>query len=211
MRLGEFAQDSVGRPLGISTNQVVDAFYENLGFPRLVDDKIIRRAIAQGVKDGYFGYVGRGDRVAGVRVREGSGYLVPRAQVVLNRDLLEDEIDLGSGFIVLPAAIEPEVVTPSVDVPPSEPGSRTGTGPVMPPVQPGAEQKTQAAQTHVELRLRLTRAQLYASFNALANLAEKAGAIEVTVSADSMAGFDPVWLRNAVQEPLVEAGAETVD
>ncbi len=211
MRLGESAQDSAGRPLGVSTNQIVDAFYENLGFPRLVDDRIIRRAIAQGVKDGYFGYVGRGDRVAGDKMREGSGYLVPRTQVVVNKDLLEDEIDLGSGFIVLPAAIEPEVVTPPVDVPPSEPEPPTGTGPVVPPMQPGAEQKTQTAQTHVELRLRLTRAKLYASFNALANLAEKAGAIEVSVTADSMTGFDPVWLRNAVREPLEEAGAETID
>ena len=209
MRLGEFAPDHASRPLGISTNQVVDAFYENLGFPRLVDDKIIRRAIAQGVKESYFGYVGRGDRVAADKIREGSDYFVPRAQVVFSQDLREDEIDLGSGFIVLPAAIEPEAATPPVDVSPEELGTQTGAPPVVPLTQP-VEKKAPAVQTHVALRLRLTRAQLYASFNALANLAEKAGTVEVVVTADSMAGFDPVWLRNAVQEPLEEAGAEII-
>ena len=63
-------------------------------------------------------------------------------------------------------------------------------------------------RTRVALRMRLNRAQLYQTFNALANLADKAGAIEVSVTADSLQGFDPVWLRNAVQEPLDEAGIE---
>lgn len=53
--------------------------------------------------------------------------------------------------------------------------------------------------------MRMTRQQLYASFNAIANLADKAGSIEVTVEAVNAEGFDPVWLRNAVLEPLDEA------
>lgn len=56
----------------------------------------------------------------------------------------------------------------------------------------------------VHLNMRMTRQQPYASFNAIANLADKAGIIEVTVEAVNAEGFDPVWLRNAV-EPLDEA------
>lgn len=59
--------------------------------------------------------------------------------------------------------------------------------------------------------MRLARAQLYASFNALANLADKAGAIQVNVTAESLEGFDPVWLRNAVKEPLDEADVKIED
>ena len=54
----------------------------------------------------------------------------------------------------------------------------------------------------------LNRQQLYQSFNALGNLTEKAGAIDATVEAESEDGFDPVWLRNAVLEPLEEADIE---
>jgi hypothetical protein len=54
----------------------------------------------------------------------------------------------------------------------------------------------------------MNRQQLYASFNAIANLAEKAGRIKVTVEAEKPDGFDPGWLRNAVFEPLEEADVE---
>ena len=60
----------------------------------------------------------------------------------------------------------------------------------------------------LRLRMRLTRPQLYQSFNAMGNLAEKAGTIDVTVDAEAKEGFDPVWLRNAVLEPLEEADIE---
>lgn len=51
----------------------------------------------------------------------------------------------------------------------------------------------------------MTRQQLYASFNALANLADAAGSILMKVVAQKLDGFDPGWLRNAVLEPLDEA------
>ncbi len=54
----------------------------------------------------------------------------------------------------------------------------------------------------------MNRRQIYASFNALANLADKAGAVEIVVEAQTLDGFDTMWLRNAVMEPLDEAGVE---
>ena len=51
----------------------------------------------------------------------------------------------------------------------------------------------------------MTRREIFASANALANLADKAGSIHVTVEAEKADGFDPAWLHNAVLEPLEEA------
>ncbi len=64
------------------------------------------------------------------------------------------------------------------------------------------------AQTRVRYAMTLNRQQIYASFNAFGNLAEKAGTILVTVEAHSLIGFDPVWLRNTFEEPLQEADVE---
>ncbi len=211
MRLGEYANEAEGRPLGIRIDQVRDAFYENLGFPRLLDENVIRQAIVRGVKEGHFGYVGRVDRIQSDRVREGAGYLVSRSQALFEKDLPPDEIDMGTGFIVLPAAIEPIVETPSsgaasaIDFP--TPTTVDSPPPTEMP-QPASQTGAPATQTRVALRLSLTRSQLYASFNALSNLADKAGTIRLNVTAESLQGFDPVWLRNAVMEPLDEAGVE---
>ena len=56
--------------------------------------------------------------------------------------------------------------------------------------------------------MRMTRQQLYATFNAISNLADEAGSIRVSVEAYKLDGFDPNWLRNAVLEPLDEADVE---
>ena len=42
----------------------------------------------------------------------------------------------------------------------------------------------------------------------LGNLAGKAGSVEVIVEATKPGGFDRGWLRNAVYEPLDEAGID---
>jgi hypothetical protein len=60
-------------------------------------------------------------------------------------------------------------------------------------------------ETTVRLSMKMTRQQLYASFNAIGNLADAAGVIRVSVEASKPGGFDPNWLKNAVLEPLDEA------
>ncbi|MGH2521294.1 MAG: ATP-binding protein [Anaerolineales bacterium] len=208
MRLGEPASTEGSRLLGVSTEKIRDAFFENLGFPRLLDESVVRRAIVEGVKDGYFGYAGRADRIEKDRVQEGSGYLLSRQQASIQVDIREDEIDLGAGFIVLPEAIAPE--TPQPATAPAAVAPTAGSEPTPPTQTPTPSQGAGpgSLSTRVELRLRLTRSQLYNSFNALANLAEKAGSVHLIVVAESLSGFDPVWLRNAVKEPLDEAGVE---
>lgn len=57
---------------------------------------------------------------------------------------------------------------------------------------------------------RATRDQVFKAFPAIANLVDKAdeGKATVNVEGTSSKGFDPSWLRNAVEEPLDEADIE---
>ncbi|CAN5491007.1 hypothetical protein BH09PLA1_BH09PLA1_02500 [soil metagenome] len=58
------------------------------------------------------------------------------------------------------------------------------------------------------MRMAASRDELLKSFKAFANLAEKSddGKITLAIEGQSAVGFDPNWLRNAVEEPLDEAG-----
>jgi hypothetical protein len=58
---------------------------------------------------------------------------------------------------------------------------------------------------HVQLELTLNRDQLYNAWEALANLADMAGTVTVTVKAESPTGFDKRKLQNGVFEPLRES------
>jgi hypothetical protein len=124
-------------------------------------------------------------------------------------DLPEDEIDPSVSFIVLPQAIAGEA--PSEPAPPTPPGPLPvpppGLGPTPP--GPGPTSPPPEIQTRVHLSMRMTRQQLYASFQAIGNLAQEAGQIRVTIEAEKQDGFNPSWLRNAVLEPLEEADIST--
>jgi len=54
------------------------------------------------------------------------------------------------------------------------------------------------------------RGEVFKSFQAVANLADKSdgGRVVIQVEGHAAAGYDSVWLRNAVQEPLEEAGID---
>ena len=87
--------------------------------------------------------------------------------------------------------------------------------PVPPGVAGGAPTPTPGTpvagrQRSVRLKFKATRDQIFKAFLAIANLAEKSdeGKVHVSVEGTSSAGFDPSWLRNAVEEPLDEADIE---
>jgi hypothetical protein len=208
MRLGQ----GDNAAFGVSVAQIIESFYSVLGFPRLESEIILRRAIVKGVRDSVFGYVSRTDPArSGWQKEESSPYLVTARQARLEVDLPEDEIDVSSAAIVLPQAIAPEIPvepTPVSPTPsgPTPPGSRPA-GPT-PPLTGPTPTPSGIPATTVRLKMRMTRQQLYASFNAIGNLADKAGAIRVTVEAEKLDGFDPNWLRNAVLEPLDEADVD---
>ncbi|HUV91102.1 MAG TPA: DUF499 domain-containing protein [Anaerolineae bacterium] len=261
LRLGEAAETGTPQRTGIATRQVRDAFFETLDFPRLADEGVIQRAIASGVREGAFGYVGQARLV---RQEEGV-YHVKREHVAYQRILTTDEINLDDGFILLevePPPVRQQVqvtpgqavlkpgqvqqfaavlVDPAGNVTPFEPqwsatggtlsadgvytaGDVEGAYEVMARV-PGADLVGLAnvlvgvesppplpppppPPGTVRLSMMLNRQQLYQSFTAIGNLTEKAGTVRMTVEARSLEGFDSVWLRNAVLEPLEEADIE---
>lgn len=201
VRLGE------GDPplLGIRVTEVIEAFYRDIAPPRLESEAALRKGIARGIAEGVFGYV------SGTIPRLGSDgkFQIARDRVVFQRAIAEDEIDPESGFLIAPTAIpEAPIVATLPGAGTSHTGavtpqpSDTGTG-VAPPRRhpPGVH------PTHLVLTFKATREQVYKAFPAIANLADAAdgGTVTLRIEALSTKGFDPAWLRNAVQEPLDEA------
>jgi hypothetical protein len=62
-----------------------------------------------------------------------------------------------------------------------------------------------AGQTSVETNFSADRNQLFTAWNAIANLADLAGKVNVTVRADSAEGSERSKLQNGVLEPLQES------
>lgn len=86
---------------GIRAADVVDGFYSFLGFPRLLSSAVVRKAIGKGVQEGLFGYYSGSIPTLG-----GEGkYQAPLARVRFNSTVGDDEIDLESGFLMMPQAV----------------------------------------------------------------------------------------------------------
>jgi hypothetical protein len=195
-------------PLALSLAQVVESFYGVPGFPRLESASVLRKAIADGVSAGIFGYVGRSGEIDLGQLREQSGVHVTPNLVRIGSPLPETQVDVSLGAIVLPEAVEPESTPAQGDAGLTQPDTSTGTDATWPDVTPGTGPTLPRLETTVRLNMRVTRQQVYATANALANLAQQAGSIQVAVEAHSPEGFDPNWLQNAVLEPLDEADVE---
>jgi len=210
-RMLDLIQLGVGEEakVGLRIAEIVQSFFENLDFPRIENSAAIRIAVSQGVQDGMFGYIGRSALVDTSKLRESTSYLIDPDLARINVPLPEIEIDEGSALIVLPQAIQSTTPT-EVDTPAETPPEHIET--VSPEtdtagLSPDAQLET-GLRTQVRLFMNMTRQQIYASVNALSNLAQAAGKISITVEATKPDGFDPNWLQNAVLEPLDEADVD---
>lgn len=186
-KLLEFVQDN-----GVETKIIVDTFFSSPDFPRVTDESVIKKAIARGIKEGLFGMTDR-EHVQ----KKDEELLFPKERVTIGKDVGVDEIDTDSGYIVSAEMLktvkeETGKIEPSIQPPsPPEP-TTTGTKKIM----------------NVTYNLRVNRQQLYKCFNAFANLSEKSGEISIKIEAMFSEGVDPTWLKNAVEEPIDEAGVE---
>lgn len=194
---------------GVKCVDIVGGYYSFLGFTRLLSDDAIRRGIAEGVREGHFGYF------AGTApALDAAGkYQVARNKVRFEMSIADDEVDLESGFVMLPQAIPADLpaIAPSPTagvVPESGPGhvppGSTPPPELTPPpgtgfTPPALEEKV------VQLTFNADRDQVYTAFNAIANLADMAGKVAVSIRAESEKGFDKIKLQNGVLEPLREA------
>lgn len=216
MKLGE------PQRLGVKTNEVRDAFFSFLDPPRLEYDGALAKAIVRGVAEGMFAYVSGPVPPMG----EDGKYQVSRDKVAISRPIAEDEVDLESGFLMMPDAIpappQPEVcpvcgVSPCLCPQPPQVCPRCGG---IPCVCGGPSEVCQrcgqspctcpSLKKNVCLKFKASRDQVYKAFPAIANLADKSdnGKVTILIEASAASGYDPNWLRNAVEEPLEEADIE---
>ncbi len=77
---------------------------------------------------------------------------------------------------------------------------------LTPPPEPSVSSvRGYAPQRSIEINFSADRNQLFSAWNAIANLADLAGKLNVTVRANSAEGFDRNKLQNGVLEPLRES------
>ena len=190
----------------IQASEVVDSFLSSLEPPRLKTAQVLRKAITRGVAEGTFAYTSGALPSLG----EDNKFQVNRDKVALGRPISDDEVDLESGFLMLPSAVpEAPIAAPPSDVQPgtTAPGPASTGAAVAPAAAPGSPTIPGQTRHVLELKFSATRDQIFKAFPAIANLAEKSdgGRIEIQVKGTSVAGYDQSWLRNAVEEPLDEA------
>ena len=188
--------------MGIRCGDVVSGFYSFLGFTRLIGKETVQAAVVHGVQEGVFGYF-----TGSVPTLDPVGkYQVARSKVRFEVAIAADEVDLESGFIMLPSAIPTEAAPPPGPgpLPPGPtpplgptPAPGAGPGPTPPPPPP--------TENNIQLEFTADRDQLFTAWNAIANLADMAGTVKVNVTAESETGFDKGKLQNGVLEPLQEA------
>ena len=192
---------------GIATAKVVAGFFSFLGFPRLQSDTAVRKAIARGVETGLFAYA-TGRPALG----DGGRYQIDWTRIIFARRVSDDEIDLDSGFLIVPTALpdKPGPATELVGLPDDDKnhfGQTGDAGRVRENIDTSNE-RTPTSDGTRDLTISFTadRDELYAAWDALANLAEVAGRVSVSVKAASETGLDTARLENGVLEPLRDLG-----
>ena len=185
--------------LGIAVSEVVEGFFSFLGFPRLMTTGAIRKGIAKGVLEGHFGYV-TGPKPP---LSTAGKFEVAVNKVRFKVPLTDDEIDLESGFLMLPQAIPqpPPAIGPGTVVPVE--GDLLIPPDVVSPLPPVPLKPS--VDKSVDLTFTADRNGLFTAWNAIANLADLAGKVTVTIHAEAENGFDKAKLQNGVLEPLREA------
>jgi len=214
VRLGESPAAGEQPLMGIKTSDVLESFYRDIAPPRLESVSILRKGIARGVSDGIFAYT------SGVVPALGPDgkYQVNLNKVLIGSDrpFSDDEIDFESGFLMMPQTV-PDAATarpagtspidtditplPGVHETPTGMDEGTGSGPAT------AGSGAAGRRKRIVMTFEASREQVFKAFPAIANLADKSDGARVRIRVEgfSNAGFDPSWLRNAVDEPLDEA------
>ena len=192
---------------GIATDRVVAGFFSFLGFPRLLSEDAVRRAIARGVETGLFGYA-TGRPALG----DDGRYQLDRSRVAFERSVADDEVDLDSGFLMVPTALPLKQIEPVRPVgdgeQPPGPGEQsegsTGvreTAATYPAAVSGNEPSHE-----IFLCFTADRDSLFGAWNALANRADLAGKVSISATATAEGELDRGKFENGVLEPLRELG-----
>ena len=166
----------------------------------------MRKAIARGVETGLFGYTtGRPS------LGNDGRYQIDHSRIAFERNVADDEIDLDSGFLILPRAIPEKPVEPS-----SETGGGDQTTYETEPTGGASESQETTDpvdaspdvedEREVAFSFTADSQALFHAWNALANLADLAGEVSISARAKPKSGFDKNTLEYGVLEPLRELG-----
>ena len=195
---------------GMRASEVVAGFFTFLGFPRLSNDGVVRQAIVKGIEGSVFGYT-----TGTPRLGDDGRYQVDYKRVAVGRRLTDDEVDLDTGFLMVPGALpaEPkESGTEATDGGGSAPGegapsgATTGTDETIGGTPPGGTGSTDAGTRSVEVSFHADRGKLFSAWSAVANLAGLAGEVSVTGQGTGVQSHDQGKPGNGRPEPLRELG-----
>jgi hypothetical protein len=193
-----------GQAPGRSVPEIVEGFFSFPNFTRLADSIVVRKSVVRGVKEKFFGYVAGAAPVLGTDGR----YQVPAKNVRFGSEIAEDEIDLDGGFLMIPEAIPQPSPAPvpgaSGSLQPPAPGAVPAGGagfqePTL-PQPPGATPAPPQPST-VQFSFDANRNELYAAWQALANLADLCGKLTVSIRGEAPQNLDKSKLENGVYEP----------
>jgi hypothetical protein len=192
---------------GRSVPEIVEGFFSFPNFTRLADATVVRKSIARGVKEKFFGYVAGAAPALGADGR----YQVAAKNVRFGgeSEIAEDEIDLDGGFLMIPETIPQPSPGPVPGAPGSPQPPTPGAGPAVGgglqgPQPPGGAPPPLQPST-VQFSFDADRNKLYAAWQALANLADLCGNVSISVKGEAPQGLDKSKLENGVYEPLREA------
>lgn len=190
------------------TERITNGFYSYLNFVRLTSADAVREAIRRGIAEGKLGYS------ALVEGQSGEPVFPDPSLVYIDRAVASDEIDLRGAYVISAQIAREATAPPPVDAVPTnqpieEPSgpSSFGESPMPPsPLARGAPGRAAISQRYL-LSASADKGKVSKLFRAIQNLDDKSDHIhiELTVRAEAASGFDPVWTRNAVEEPLDEA------
>jgi hypothetical protein len=188
----------------VACEEVVDAAFSYLQFPKLRSAVAIRDAIARGVMKSVFGYAAMADQE--------DGTLRARAELVrVGRATGPEEIDLGAGAFLLSAPYArtmSETKEATNGSPGGEEGDREDQGDWDGPEKPGRTGPASGARLNVELHA--GKSEIFDALRILPALADESESLEVSIkiAAKAKDKYDTTWIRNAVREPLDEAGID---
>lgn len=188
----------------IKTADVANWFFSFFGFTRLSTADAVTNAIQRGVQDEKFGY-------SSVWQLSENGFHFPnREYVYIGRSLRSDEIDLDSGVLLIAEVAREVTYVPPVVIPDE---GADDSMPVQPDPQlwpPIIEPPITESKKRFRLIARADKAKVFKVIRAVQNLMDKSDRVtmQIEIVAESNTQFDPVWLRNAVEEPLDEADVD---
>jgi len=181
--------------------EVVDAAFSYLQFPKLRSAVAIRDAVAQGVTRGVFGY-------AAMAQQENGGIRARPDLVRVGRPTGSEEIDLGTGgFLLAPAYARTLTDTETEG---DGGGEEVGAGGELGGGDEGREGTSAASGARLSIELRAGKTEVFDALRILPALADESETMDVSISiaAKAKGEYDRTWIRNAVREPLDEAGIE---